>query len=335
MRIFKRLTGEFIDNIEWNDDSNNTIVHRHQRYADEIKDGARLTVRESQLAVFMYEGEVVKVVEPGSYELETDNIPFVTTLENIHRGMKSPSKGEIYFCSMRQFVDMKWGTKRPITIRDSEFGAIRLRAFGNYSFRLHDPVLILRELSGTNKTFTTDNIQEQLRTLISSRFTSLLGQSKIPVLDLAAGVAQLEEYLTSEVATIFSEYGFELTNLFIENISLPEIVENALDAHLLMGIAASPNFYKNPYLLKFFSNKGDGAPPSLHTTMAGWYIDNDEEIDSPLQTEEVVQLILQNKITPTTLVWRKGMKNWLPAEKTARLKPFFDNNRKHLGKCRR
>ena len=243
MSLWNRLTGEFIDVIDWTDDSRDTLVWRFERHGNEIKYGAKLTVREGQAAVFVHEGQLADVFMPGLYMLETNNMPVMTTLQHWDHGFASPFKSEIYFVSMRRFQDMKWGTKNPITMRDSEFGMVRVRAFGTYSLRVTDPAVFLREIVGTDGHVTTDEITFQLRNVIVSRFSNALAQSGIAVLDMAGNTDQLGEMLRQRIAPELAAYGIETPALFVENISLPSEVEAVLDKRTSMGIVGDLGKY--------------------------------------------------------------------------------------------
>lgn len=244
MGLFSKLFHEFVDVIEWTDDSDSrpgarTMVSRFERYGNEIKYGAKLIVRETQIAVFVNEGQVADVLGPGTYELETKNLPVLTTLQNWHHGFNSPFKAEVYFLSMRRFTDLKWGTKQPLMLRDPEFGGLRVRAFGTYGTRITEPLTFVREIVGTEGVFTTDEISDQLRNLITSRFASIIGGAAIPVLDMAANYDQLGEFLTARIAPEFAEYGLELTRVLVENISLPPKVSEALDERTSRGMTGN------------------------------------------------------------------------------------------------
>jgi membrane protease subunit (stomatin/prohibitin family) len=243
MSFWDRLMGEFVDVIEWTDDSNDTLVHRFERYGNEIKYGAMLTVREGQVAVLVNEGRLADVYQPGLYKLETSNMPVLTTLMSWPHGFQSPFKAEVYFFSTRQFTDLKWGTKNPVMLRDREFGPVRLRAYGTYTIRVEEPTTFLREVVGTDGRFTTDEITNQLRNLIVSRFSTILGESGIPILDLAANYDKLSNFITSFISAEFAEYGLALPTLLIENISLPDAVEKALDKRTSMGIIGNLEDY--------------------------------------------------------------------------------------------
>jgi len=243
MGLLDKLFGEFVDVIDWTDDSNNTMVYRFERHGNEIKYGAKLTVRESQVAIFVNEGEIADVIKPGMYELETKNLPVLSTLQSWSHAFESPFKAEVYFCNTHQFVDLKWGTKNPIMLRDAEFGGVRLRAFGTYAIRIDDAAKFMREIVGTDGHFTTDEISDQLRNLIISRFTTIAGASKIPILDMAANYDQFGVFLTEKIAPEFEEYGLKLTKILVENISLPASVEEALDKRTSMGMIGNLDDY--------------------------------------------------------------------------------------------
>ena len=221
MSIFDFLRGEFIDVIHWTDDTRDTIVWRFEREGHAIKYGAKLTVREGQAAVFVHEGQLADVFGPGLYELETNNLPILTTLQHWDHGFQSPFKSEIYFVNTRRFTDLKWGTRNPITCRDPEFGMVRLRAFGTYTMRVADPGKFLIEIVGTDGEFTTEEIEFQIRNIIVTHFSQIIASSGIPVLDMAANTIDLAKIVHERIAPMIAEYGLELPAFYIENISLP------------------------------------------------------------------------------------------------------------------
>jgi len=235
MGLWDKLKAELIDIIEWLDDSSDTIVYRFERYQNEIKNGAQLTVRESQAAVFINEGKLADVFGPGRYQLTTENLPVLATLKGWKYGFNSPFKAEIYFVNTKQFRDQKWGTPNPITLRDPDFGMVRVRAFGNYSYRVTDPAKFIREIAGTEKEFTTDEIAGQLRTMTITRFTTAIGKSGVAVLDYPSSYDQLSEFCQKQLGEEFKEYGLEITKFLIANISLPPAVEEAIDKRSSMG----------------------------------------------------------------------------------------------------
>jgi membrane protease subunit (stomatin/prohibitin family) len=243
MGLFDKIRGEFIDVIEWTDSSPNTLVYRFQRHGNEIKNGAQLTVREGQTAVFIDEGQLADVFPPGMYTLETENLPILSTLKGWKHGFESPFKAEVYFVSTRQFTDQKWGTKNPVTMRDSEFGPVRVRAFGTYAMRIDDPGRFIKEIVGTDGHFTTEDVTDQVRNVLVARFSDAMASSGIPVLDMAANYDELGDKLKDRVKDDMEGYGIELRTLLVENISLPAQVEEALDKRTSMGVIGDLDKY--------------------------------------------------------------------------------------------
>jgi len=235
MGIFDFLSGQFIDVIHWVDDSRDTMVWRFQREGHEIKYGAKLTVREGQAAVFVHEGQLADVFTPGLYLLETNNMPVLTSLNHWDHGFRSPFKSEIYFVNTTRFTGLKWGTKNPVICRDPEFGPVRLRAFGSYGVRVTNPALFLTETVGTDGEFTMDEISFQIRNILVQEFSRAVAASGIPVLDMAANTGDLGRLVAAEIAPKVAEYGLGVPELYIENISLPPAVEEALDKRTCDG----------------------------------------------------------------------------------------------------
>jgi membrane protease subunit (stomatin/prohibitin family) len=236
MAIKDFIRTQFIEVIEWLDDTGNTLVYRFPVEGQEIKMGARLTVREGQAAVFINQGRLADVFKPGYYRLSTRNLPILTKLLAWKHGFNSPFKAEIYFVSTRQFTDQKWGTSNPVIVRDPELGPLRLRAFGIYSFRVDDPAVFMREIVGTDGNFTTEAITGQLKGLAISGFSDLLGECKIPVFDLASKYDELSTEARGKLDTEFESHGLELAKFYVENISLPPEVEAMLDKRTSMGV---------------------------------------------------------------------------------------------------
>ena len=237
MALFDFLKGQFIDVIHWVDDTRDTMVWRFERQGHEIKYGAKLTVREGQSAVFVHEGQLADVFGPGLYQLETNNLPIMTSLQHWDHGFQSPFKSEIYFINTTRFNDLKWGTKNPIMCRDPEFGPVRLRAFGTYAMRVADPAVFMREIVGTDGEFTADEISDQIRNVILQEMSRVLAGSGIPVLDMAANTADLGKLVITAISPKIGEYGLALPEFYIENISLPEEVEKVLDKRTSVGLA--------------------------------------------------------------------------------------------------
>ena len=210
MGLFDKLRGEFVDIIEWVDDSRHTLVWRFPRYQNEIKNGAQLIVRPGQLAVFVFEGQIGDIFEPGRHELKTNNLPILTTLSGWKYGFDSPFKCEVYFVSTRQITDLKWGTPNPVMLRDPEFGPIRLRAFGTYAIKAMEPKALIQEVVGADGDVSADEITELMRSMINTALADLLGSSQIAALDLASNYQDLSEKLRQEVVQrIDDEYGLD------------------------------------------------------------------------------------------------------------------------------
>ena len=244
MGFFKNVvSSQFIDVIEWTDDTQNTMVHRYDMNGKEIMMGAQLTVRESQVAVFVNEGQLADVYQPGRYELSTQNMPIMTALKAWKFGFNSPFKSDVYFINTKQFLDRKWGTSNPVMMRDTEFGMIRIRAFGIFAFRVTNPEVFLKEVFGTNAMFTVEDVEGQIRRTLVSGLSDAIAESKIPALDLAANYEELSQYALKSLAPKVESLGLSLTSFVIENISLPEEVEKSIDKRTSMGVVGDLNRY--------------------------------------------------------------------------------------------
>ena len=243
MGIFDKIKGQLIDVIEWTDNSGKTMVHKYDMNGKEIMMGAQLTVRESQVAVFVNEGEIADVFEPGRYELQTSNMPILTALKSWKYGFNSPFKSDVYFVNTKQFLDMKWGTSNPVMMRDAEFGMIRLRAFGIYSFKVADAVTFLKEVFGTSELFTVDGVEGQIKRTLVSGLSDAIAESKIPALDLAANYDELSSYALKAINPKLAALGLKLCSFVIENISLPEEVEKSMDKRTSMGVLGNLDQY--------------------------------------------------------------------------------------------
>jgi membrane protease subunit (stomatin/prohibitin family) len=357
MSFIDKLFGEFIDIIEWIDDTSDTLVYRFERYGNEIKYGAKLTVREAQTAVFVNEGQIADVFESGMYELHTNNLPILSTLQGWPHGFESPFKAEVYFFNTRQFTDLKWGTKNPVMLRDPEFGPVRLRAFGTYTIKIVEPVTFLKEIVGTDGYFTTDEITNQLRNLIVSRFASVLGQSGIPVLDLAANYHDLSTYVTNKIRPEFVAHGLDVPTLLVENISLPPVVEEALDKRTSMGIVGNlkdyATFQAAEAMTAAAANPGGGAAEgiglgigfAMATKMADalgpmgrppvsepppvpadrrYFIAVNGHQTGPFGRAEVEGQIRDQALQRDSLVWTEGLADWTPAGQVPELLSAFN-----------
>lgn len=357
MGFFDKLRGEFIDIIEWTDDSRDTMVYRFERHDNEIKMGAKLIVRESQVAVFINKGKLADVFEPGDYTLETDNMPILSTLQGWKHGFHSPFKAEVYFVNTRRFTDLKWGTKNPITLRDPEFGPLRIRAFGTYAIRVNNAHHFIKEIVGTDGHFTTDEITDQLRNLIVSRFADIVGEAKIPVLDMAANYDELGEFIINKIHDDFLAYGIDITKMLVENISLPAAVEEALDKRTSMGVIGNLHQYTQFQTANAMEkaaenesgmagggmgmgmgfamanqmgqsvqqpqqNTSTAAPPPLPQQKVFHAAINGQS-QGPISMDGIKTMIGNGTITRETLVWTEGMSDWEAASKVAALASFF------------
>lgn len=356
MGIFDKLRGELIDIVEWLDNTRDTMVYRFQRYDNEIKYGAKLVVRESQVAAFINEGRLADVFGPGTYTLETQNLPILSTLRGWKYGFSSPFKAEVYFVSTRTFTGHKWGTKNPIMLRDPEFGPVRLRAFGTYGLRVSDAAAFLRQFVGTDQRFTIEDIGDQLRDMVVARFADILGESKIPVLDMASNQDELGKFISGRIHDDFSQFGLEVVALVVENISLPPEVEQALDKRTSMGVIGNLNAYsqfqaanalqdaaKNPGGLAAGGmgmgmgfamanqmgqalNAGQSAtpqsPPPLPTSQAFFIAINNQQA-GPFDLAQLAEKTKAGELGRQTLVWKSGMSSWMPAEKVIELASLF------------
>ena len=253
MGFFDKLKNELVDIIEWLDDTNGTtLVWRFPRHQNEIKNGAKLTVRPGQTAVFVDQGRIADVFTEGMYELTTANIPLLSTLKGWKHGFNSPFKSEVYFVSTKAVAGLKWGTPQPLMMRDADFGAIRVGAFGTYTIRCTDPKLLLRELVGTDGVYDVDELQQVMRSLIQQAFAESVNEDKIPALDLLASYGKIATSMRAKVAVqIDDEYGLEITQLGIVNVNVPESVQKAIDQRSSMGALGSASLGPAPNLGAF------------------------------------------------------------------------------------
>jgi membrane protease subunit (stomatin/prohibitin family) len=352
MGLFDKLRGELVDIIEWIDHTDNTLVWRFPRYQNEIKNGAQLIVRPGQMAVLVHRGKLADAFEPGNYELKTDNVPILSTLQGWKHGFNSPFRSEVYFISTRQVTDLKWGTPNPIMLRDPEFGPIRLRAFGTYTLKATDPVALLKELVGTDGSFETDEIHELLRAIIGSGFADMIGESDVAALDLAAQYREMSDDLrTRVVERVDDEYGLDVPQLLIVNISLPPEVEKALDMRTSMNVIGDMNQYQqyqmgramtaaasNPagggaaegmglgmgfaMAGKMMQGAGQAAPPPPPPA-ASWHIAVNGATQGPFSPAQLSQAIAQGQVNGDTMVWSAGMPSWTPAGQVPQLAGHF------------
>ena len=357
MGLWDKLKGELVDIIEWLDDSRDTIVWRFPRYENEIKMGAKLIVRESQTAVFVNEGQIADVFVPGTYTLTTQNMPILATLKGWKYGFESPWKAEVYFVNTRQFTDMKWGTQNPVIVRDPEFGAVRLRAFGAFAMRVVDPARLLRELVGTDPQFRTEEVQEYLRQLVVSHLGSALATANVPLLDLAAKQLAIGNTLAAVLSDELSANGIAIPKFIIENISVPPEVEEALDKRTSIGVVGNLDNYTKfqaANAMEDAANNQGGAgesfgfglgmaagqratqamntpaapppapaagPPPLPT--AEWFVGVNGQQQGPFDLSALAGQASAGTLTRETLVWKNGMAAWTAAGQVPELGAAF------------
>jgi membrane protease subunit (stomatin/prohibitin family) len=239
MALMDFIKKQFIDILQWTEADDGTLAWRFPMRDMEIQNGASLTVRESQLALFVNEGKAADVFAPGMYKLTTQTLPVLTYLKNWDKLFESPFKSDLYFFSTRQQVDQKWGTPQPITIRDKDFGAVRLRAFGNFSFRIADPRLFHTEISGTRAEYGVADLDGQLRGLVLQNISTAIAASGVPFLDLAANQMAFAQALTTQLQPEFAKIGLQLDGLTVQNVSLPEELQKVMDQKIGMGMVGN------------------------------------------------------------------------------------------------
>lgn len=350
MSIWDKLFGELVDVIEWTDDTRHTLVYRFPRYGNEIKNGAMLTVREGQMAVLVNEGEVADIFAPGLYELSTANVPILSSLQGWKHGFESPFKAEVYFFNTKVFTDMKWGLRNPLILRDPEFGVIRIRAFGSYAFRINDPQKMMREIVGTDGHFVLEEIIGQLKNIVVTGFAQVISESGIPVLDLAASYDDLGQFLTAQIQPLFTVYGLQLETMLVENVSVPESVEKALDeraSSIAVGDLNRFTRYQQAQSMRDAANnqsaagggmamgmgfgmaqsfgqamaKGDDTDPLKPPPMPPeakeikhYYAVIEGDRVGPINLSAVADMIAKNQLNADTLMWTAGLDDWVAAE---------------------
>jgi membrane protease subunit (stomatin/prohibitin family) len=355
MGIMKKLRAELIDIIEWVDDSRHSIVWRFPRFHNQIKHGAQLIVRPGQTAIFVHRGRVADVFEPGQYRLETRNLPILSTLAGWKYGFDSPFKAEVYFVATRQITDLKWGTPNPVMMRDPDFGPIRVRAFGTYTLKAVDPKTLLEELVGTDSRFEADEITELLRSIVNTAFADVIAKSDIAILDLASNYQRLSEELRRAVIEhVDDEYGLEVPQLYIVNISVPAEVEQALDTRSSMGVIGDMAAYQSYQLGQampvaaanpagglagagvglgmgmamagpMMASGGSGHPaaPPPPPPPVSWHVAENGQSVGPFTPAQLAQAAAAGRFGPASLVWSPGMPSWTAASQVPQLATLF------------
>jgi membrane protease subunit (stomatin/prohibitin family) len=273
MALMDFIKKQFIDVLQWTESDEGTLAWRYPMEGMEIQNGAALTVRESQVAVFVNEGKVADVFGPGNHKLSTQTLPVLTYLKNWDKLFESPFKSDLYFFSTRQQLDCKWGTPQPITVRDKDFGAVRLRAFGNFAFRIADPKLFHTEISGTREIYTVADVESQLRGLVLQNISNAIASSGIAFLDLAANQQMFAAALTKELEPAYAKIGLKLEGMTVQNVSLPEELQKILDQKIGMGMVGNDmgKFmqYQTAQAIPKFAEGGGGDAGSLAGSAMG------------------------------------------------------------------
>lgn len=361
--IKKKLSHEFIDIVEWLDDSQDTIVHRFERYQNEIKNGARLIVREGQKAVFVNEGQLADVFGPGTYELTTSNLPILTTLKGWKYGFDSPFKAEVYFVNTRLFTDEKWGTKNPVMLSDERFGLTEIRAFGTYSFRIEDPGKFVVDVVGTDGNFTNYEVNEHLKSLIVTRFTDTVGEANLPLELYTANTSELSETCREVMEPEFARVGIELEKFYIENVSMPEELKKEIFEYSRLDkldMSKLSQFKAAKAMEAAASNEGGTAGAGMGMGMGfvlaqqmgsmmaqpkaaqpqqprgpvasvpppvpvppAYYYAVDGRQQGPVPYERLQELFASRAINRDTLIWKQGMAQWSALSEVEELKSFL------------
>ncbi len=360
--IKEKLSNEFIDIIEWLDYTEDTICHRFERYQNEIKNEAQLIVREGQTAVFVDEGRLADVFEPGTYTLNTKNLPILTTLKGWKYGFNSPFKAEVYFVNTHLFTDEKWGTKNPITLNDERFGLVEIRAFGTYAFRINNAGKFIVDIVGTDNNFTNFEINEHLKSLIATRFTDTVGEANLPIELYAANTTELSETCREVMQPEFESVGIALEKFFIENVSMPEDLKkeifeysriDKLDLDKLTkfktakaieaaakqeggtagaGMGMGMGFVLAQQMGGMMSSQvgtqqapqpqAGAVPPPIPQAAQYYYAVNGQQL-GPVSYEQLGALFANRTVNRETLVWKQGMTGWSAIKDVEELKAFL------------
>src|SRR3954467_11907953 len=357
MALWDKLMGELVDIVEWLDDTHDTLAYRFERYQNEIKYGAKLVVREGQMAAFVNEGKLADVFKPGTYELTTQNLPILTTLRGWKYGFNSPFKAEVYFVSTRKFTDLKWGTPGPVMMRDRDFGMIRATAFGLYAIRVKEPGIFIKDLVGTDNRFTTDEIQENLRGKIGLRIKELMPELGIPVIEMEAKVFEMGTRLRDRLQPDFDAMGLELVEVQVQDIGLPEEVEKAIDkrgAIAAVGNLQAYTQYETASSIRDAANNPGGAAGAglglgaglamgaqMANAMGGggaggavpppipgaalYHVVIGSAQAGPFDMATLQKQAATGELSRVTLVWKPGMAQWAKAGELPELAPLFAN----------
>ena len=361
MGIMNFIKNQLIDIVEWPEETPGVLVHRFERAGNEIKRGAKLVVRPGQSAVFVNEGQIADKFEPGTYSLETKNLPILTTILSLPYGFNSWHKAEVYFIKRTEQLDRKWGTSQPITMRDADFGPLRIRAFGNYSYRVGMTDNMLQRFVGAKSEFKAEELEKQIQLKAVSEFTDTLGELQIPALDLAAQYNEIGERVKQNLQPVMNDMGLELLTFTVGNISLPEEVNAAIDKRGAIGALGGMQSYQQmkaaDALGDMAKNQGTGgtmmgmmlggnlgafagqqfqqsqqpqyqqqqqmAPPPPPPAAPLFYVAVNGQQQGPFNIQQLQGMIPGGGFGPNSLVWTAGMSGWAAASTVAALSGLF------------
>lgn len=347
MGLFNSLRSEFIDIIEWPETEPGILVHRFDRHDNEIKMNAKLIVRPGQRAVFVNEGRIADAFDPGTYTLTTKNIPLLTTLKSWKYGFDSPFKAEVYFIKTTEQLDRKWGTPNPVMLRDEDFGMVRLRARGNYSYRVGVTKEMISRFVGAQGDFGCETIEDQIRVKVISSFSDCIGEHKFPALDLAAKYDEIGAFMADKLRDDFQRLGLELLSFALENISLPDEVQAAMDQRTSMGALGNLNNFAqyqaanalrdaaqnqggsgNMLGMMMGAQMAGGVSNALHQppplpAETKYFVAVNGAPTGPFTPAELKRKIAAQELTGDSLVWAEGMKEWGQASDQPELRALF------------
>ncbi len=354
MGILKNIfTGQFIDIVQWEEETPGVLVHRFERHNNEIKNNAKLIVRPGQRAIFVNEGQVADQFGPGTYELSTKNMPILTTLLSLPYGFQSWHKAEVYFVKTTEQLDRKWGTKQPIMMRDLDLGMLRIRAFGNYSYKVGTTENLLERFIGAKSEYRAEEMEGQFDMKVVSEFSDALGELRIPALDLVAKYNEIGEHVRQKLNVTFNSMGFELITFTIGNINLPDSVNDAIDKRselgvfngamglyaqkqaadamrdaannpgnggAMMGMMMGANFAG---MVNQGVNQAQMTPPPPPPAGPTYFLAVNGQRQGPYDAQTLQQMAMQGTFTAATMVWTAGMAGWQAANTVPALATLF------------
>lgn len=355
MGFMNFLRSQIIDIVEWPEETPGVLVHRFERHDNEIKNGARMVVRPGQMAIFVNEGQVADILGPGTHRLTTANLPILTTLLSLPTGFESWHKAEVYFVRTTVQLDCRWGTPQPVMMRDRDFGVLRIRSFGNYSYRVGTRNHLLERLVGARSDFRCEEVEPQFETQIVSELSDSLGELQIPALDLASQYNEIGARMLKNLEARFGALGFEIVSFTVASINLPDEVNKAIDQRGALGAlngmmgAYSQKMAADAMMTAAQNESGNGAvfgmmaggqlggmmgqqmqmqpqvapPPPPPPPQVVYHLAVNGQQQGPYNLQTLQQLALSRQLTPETLAWTAGMAAWQPAGTIPALQQIF------------